>query len=41
MTNICPECHDGKHRNCDGTAWDFDKDELTECECAQLWQGSV
>ena len=19
---ICPECRDGKHRNCDGTAWD-------------------
>jgi hypothetical protein len=41
QVKICPECATGKHRNCDGTVWDFDKDELTECECAQHWQGKV
>ena len=30
---ICPECHAGKHRNCDGTAWDVDADEPTTCGC--------
>lgn len=30
---ICPECKAGKHDNCDGTAWDEEKDELTECFC--------
>lgn len=30
---ICPECKAGKHDNCDGTAWDDEKDELTECFC--------
>lgn len=30
---ICPECQAGKHVNCDGIAYDFDKDELAQCEC--------
>lgn len=34
MDPICPECAAGKHPNCDGTAWDFDADELTTCACA-------
>lgn len=32
----CPECRDGKHRNCDGTAWDDATDALTACACAAL-----
>ena len=28
-----PECKQGKHRNCDGTAWDDDTDELASCRC--------
>lgn len=30
---VCPECDQGKHRNCNGTAWDFDADELVACGC--------
>lgn len=30
---VCPECEQGKHRNCNGTAWDFDADELVPCGC--------
>lgn len=30
---ICPECAQGKHRNCDGTAWDDQADERTTCAC--------
>lgn len=29
----CPECDQGKHGNCDGTAWDFAEDEPTICCC--------
>lgn len=32
-TWICPECKAGKHGNCDGTAWDDDKDDFTTCGC--------
>lgn len=32
-TPICPECTQGKHHNCDGTAWDHDRDELAACRC--------
>lgn len=28
-----PECRDGKHANCDGSAWDDEADELTSCTC--------
>lgn len=30
---ICPECRDGKHRNCDGDAWCDEHDKLAECAC--------
>lgn len=30
----CPECVAGKHRNCNGQAWDDAEDGLTECRCA-------
>lgn len=30
---ICPECQQGKHQNCDGLAWDFIDDKLTNCDC--------
>lgn len=33
VTPICPECEQGKHGNCDGTAWDDELDELTTCRC--------
>lgn len=29
----CPECRNGKHRNCDSTAWDFSTDVGVACEC--------
>lgn len=33
---VCPECGQGKHRNCNGWAWDFDKDEKTQCQCPEV-----
>jgi hypothetical protein len=30
---ICPECAQGKHANCDGTAWDLTSDDYTICSC--------
>ena len=30
----CPECVQGKHANCDGTAWDIGNDMSIECACA-------
>lgn len=30
---ICPECKAGQHLNCDGTAWDTDRDQRTDCGC--------
>lgn len=32
--NICPECRAGKHVNCNGQAWDSEKDEPTQCGCS-------
>lgn len=32
--SICPECRAGKHVNCDGQAWDSEKDEPTVCACS-------
>ena len=29
----CPECVQGKHGNCDGTAYDDVVDEIVECGC--------
>lgn len=32
---LSPDCGAGeKHRACIGTAWDLDKDQLTNCTCA-------
>ena len=31
---LCPECRDGKCRNCDGRAWDLRVDDFTDCECS-------
>lgn len=31
--SVCPECEQGKHGNCDGTAWDDNADAETECGC--------
>lgn len=32
---LSPDCGAGeKHRACIGTAWDIDKDELTNCTCS-------
>jgi hypothetical protein len=30
---ICPECEQGKCRNCSGDAWDHERDEPTACTC--------
>jgi hypothetical protein len=35
MSDACPECLAGKHQNCDGTAWDRERDEITTCKCDQ------
>ncbi len=37
---ICRECRDNKHVNCDGEAWDFDKDEPTKCTCVNKEHGA-
>ncbi|MBS1674105.1 MAG: hypothetical protein JSS74_09095 [Actinobacteria bacterium] len=35
VPSISPDCRDGgKHRACDGTAWDHERDELTTCSCS-------
>jgi hypothetical protein len=33
--NVCPECAQGKHINCDGQAFDDDSDAVVECGCAR------
>jgi hypothetical protein len=33
MTAVCPECQQGKHQNCDGTAWDNQADAPGTCHC--------
>lgn len=35
IPRICPECAQGKHRNCDGTAWNDRTDLPDTCECDQ------
>lgn len=32
-THLSPDCRDGKHHACVGTAWDDAADELTGCTC--------
>lgn len=39
-TNLCPECRDGKCRNCIGEALN-DADELVPCGCAHHADGSL
>lgn len=36
---ICPECHAGKHGNCNGQAWNTEADEPTTCTCGPLHGG--
>lgn len=31
---VCPECKQGKHGNCDGTAWSDWTDTPTYCRCS-------
>ena len=31
----CPECHAGKHGNCNGVTWDNDADDFAPCPCEQ------
>ena len=35
MTPICPECFQGKHGNCDGTAYLIGAGEIVDCECLE------
>lgn len=37
--STCPECAAGKHRACDGVAWDFEADAETACTCAEVSHG--
>jgi len=30
---MSPDCMNGKHRGCNGEAWDLHDDELTDCDC--------
>jgi hypothetical protein len=39
MIEPCPECAQGKHRNCDGLSWDNDADDYTPCPCHQAGHG--
>lgn len=34
-SRVCPECSQGKHANCDDTAWDLDLDTRVTCECLE------
>ena len=34
MKRACPDCEQGKHRNCTGYAWDINTDQETTCPCA-------
>ncbi len=31
----CPDCVQGKHRNCDCCSWDNEADTLAACPCDQ------
>lgn len=35
-SSVCPECREGKHRNCDGSAWSNMVDGRVGCSC---WGG--
>lgn len=30
---LCPECRDGKHGNCDGDAWSDALNDIADCPC--------
>ncbi len=32
----CPDCEQGKHRNCTGEAWDDQADDFAKCPCTNL-----
>ena len=32
---LSPDCRDGNHHKCDGTAWDIERDEPTGCTCKE------
>lgn len=34
-TWICPECKEGKHRNCNGVAYVDDHDQCIACQCTE------
>ena len=34
MTPDCPQCRNGRHEDCDNTAWD-DENGLVHCPCDQ------
>jgi hypothetical protein len=33
METFSPDCKEGKHRACDGRAWDFENDHGCSCTC--------
>ena len=33
VDGVCVECEQGKHHNCNGAAWDYTHDDITECIC--------
>lgn len=33
VAGLGPDCRDGKHRACDGSAWDEARDEVMSCRC--------
>ena len=35
----CPECAVGKCGNCNGDAWDNERDERVDCTCALAGHG--
>lgn len=34
-----PDCRDGNHNKCDGTAWDLQTDAETRCSCPHHQRG--
>jgi hypothetical protein len=34
---VCPDCRDGKHKACVGSAWDNDEDQPAVCSCWERW----
>lgn len=40
VPNVCPECQQGKHQNCEGQAWDPEADEPGPCACPDEAHGA-